>query len=249
MPRTAGTFSLVPSYKATSGQTIRTEQHNPPLEDIAQALTDSVPRDGSAPMTGNLPMNGQRITGLGNGTAASDAVRRDQVTLYSAWLSALAGLSFEANKLPYATGAGAAALTNFTEFGRSLLDDADAATARGTLGLKSGATAELASKSEAEDGSDNAKYMTPLRTRQAIDERVPLVQGEVGTYAMARHTVLNTSVFFGETVPGSQLIPTSANSGGGGVVGLPLSGTWKCMGRKGEGTDDETNTTLWLRIS
>lgn len=135
MPRTAGTFSLVPSYKATSGQTIRTEQHNPPLEDIAQALTESLPRDGSASMAGNLPMNGQRITGLGAGTAASDAVRRDQVTLYSAWLAALAGLSFEANKLPYATGAGAAALTNFTAFARTLLDDADAATARTTLGV------------------------------------------------------------------------------------------------------------------
>lgn len=135
MPRTAGTYSLVPSYKATSGQTIRTEQHNPPLEDIAKALTDSLPRDGSASMTGNLPMNGQRVTGLGEGTSASDAVRRDQVTLYSAWLAALAGLSFENNKLPYATGAGTAALTNFTAFARTLLDDADAATARTTLGV------------------------------------------------------------------------------------------------------------------
>lgn len=79
MPRVNGNYSLPPSYRATSGQTIRTEQHNPPLEDIAQALTDSLPRDGSAPMIGNLAMGGRRITNLRAGTASSDALRRDQV--------------------------------------------------------------------------------------------------------------------------------------------------------------------------
>lgn len=79
MPDVSGKFSLLPSYKAVSGQTIRTEQHNPPLEDIAQALTNRLPRDGSAPMTGNLPMGGRKITNIGAGSAPGDAVRRDQV--------------------------------------------------------------------------------------------------------------------------------------------------------------------------
>ena len=80
MPRTLGIFSLVPSYLATSGATIKTEQHNPPLEDIAQALTDSLPRDGSAPMTGALAMGSNKITGLATGTNAGDAVRFDQIS-------------------------------------------------------------------------------------------------------------------------------------------------------------------------
>ena len=80
MPRTLGIFSLVPSYLATSGATIKTEQHNPPLEDIAQALTDSLPRDGSAPMTGALAMGSNKITGLATGTDAGDAVRFDQIS-------------------------------------------------------------------------------------------------------------------------------------------------------------------------
>lgn len=79
MPRSNGIFTLIASYFATPGQTIRTEQHNPVLEDIATALTNSVARDGSAPMTGNLQMNGRLITGLGAGVAPSNAVRLDQL--------------------------------------------------------------------------------------------------------------------------------------------------------------------------
>jgi hypothetical protein len=52
-------------------------------------------------------------------------------------LTAIAGLTSEADRIPYATGAGTWALTPLTSAARGLLDDADVATMRGTLSVYS----------------------------------------------------------------------------------------------------------------
>jgi hypothetical protein len=83
MPRSGGIYTLPPGYFAVDGTTIEVSQHNPPLEDIAQALTDSLPRDGSAPMTGNLAMGSNKITGLAAATNPADAVRFDQLPTFT----------------------------------------------------------------------------------------------------------------------------------------------------------------------
>lgn len=74
----AGLFSLVASYFAQPGSTIRTEQHNPVFEDVASALSNVLVRDGRAPMTGPLNMNGNAITGVAPGRSSNEVATVSQ---------------------------------------------------------------------------------------------------------------------------------------------------------------------------
>jgi hypothetical protein len=80
-----------------------------------------------------------RVTAGSNPTTLSGYGITDAQPL-DATLTALAGVTTAADRLIYATGADTFTVTTFTSFGRSLVDDADAAAGRTTLGLGTIAT-------------------------------------------------------------------------------------------------------------
>lgn len=74
----SGTYSL-PQPPFTAGTTIASSAVNSDFSDIAAALTQSISKDGQTVYTGNQPMGGNKLTGLGAGTALTDSVRLSQV--------------------------------------------------------------------------------------------------------------------------------------------------------------------------
>lgn len=95
-----------------------------------------------------------------------------------ALLAAIAALVTAADRMIYTTGVDTVALATLTAFARSLLDDADAATARGTLGL----TAIAASGTLADLGGLGAGVGTFLATPSSANLRNALTD-ETGSGA------------------------------------------------------------------
>ena len=123
-------------------------------------------QNSTSPTLSGVTITSGTITGITDlaiedgGTGASEAIDARtnlgleigaDVQAYDAGLQSIAGLTTEADQSIYLTGADTYAAYNLTPFGRSLLDDADAAAGRATLGLGSLATLDTITSSEISD--------------------------------------------------------------------------------------------------
>lgn len=67
-----------PAYPAVANTTILSASFNTIIGDMAAALSNCLTKDGQQSVTNNIPMAGFKLTGLGTGTAATDAINLGQ---------------------------------------------------------------------------------------------------------------------------------------------------------------------------
>jgi len=81
IPRdTASNYSLPPGTLVNTGDTVLPSQHNPAMQDIAQALTQSLARSGVGGMLGDLNLNGNDLLNAFNGEFAGAVTVQQDVT-------------------------------------------------------------------------------------------------------------------------------------------------------------------------
>lgn len=162
MPRdSSGNYTLPAGNPVVSGTTIEASWANPTLEDIALALTGSLPRNGSAPMGANLGMGGFKITGMGDGTAATDGATVGNITAaLNTWIPSLTLTAPEiTDEIPLARGAATLSATV-----QDILSLAGAATVPDASETVKG-IAELATDGEVFGGIDTTRIVTPASLR------------------------------------------------------------------------------------
>jgi hypothetical protein len=93
----SGTYSLPAGNPVVTGTTISSTWANNTLTDIATALTGSLAADGQTTATGNLKMGANRITGLADGLASTDAATVNQIPSGALFLLKASNLSDVAN--------------------------------------------------------------------------------------------------------------------------------------------------------
>lgn len=138
--RDDGSWQTVPGGGGSDGWGGVTLSGTPSNGKVVQATSATTAQWATVAGTGDL-LSSNNLSELTDASVARTnlgLVIGTDVEAHDATLTALAAVTTAADKLVYATGSDTFATTDLTAFGRSLLDDTDAATARTTLGIGAG---------------------------------------------------------------------------------------------------------------
>jgi len=209
----SGSFSLTSGNPVTTGTSISSTWANATLSDIASALTQSVSKDGQTTMTGNLPMGNNKVTGLADGTLATDAVSLGQ-------LAGDAGASL-VGYLP--AGTGAVATTVQTKLRESVSVKDFGAVGDGTTDDTAAITAALAASKHVTVPSGftpliSSTIVIPNHTRLEFLGGVGNSLGEYpASYFIKKSTMTTNGITMGNTsvIDGGGLYCQAGNTGDG----------------------------------
>jgi hypothetical protein len=191
--------------------------------------------DGS----GNLAVNTSvTATELGylDGVTSSIQTQLTAKQDTDAELTAIAGLTSAADKVPYFTGSGTAALATFTTAGRALVDDADASTQRTTLGLGTAAVQNVGAFAQV---SNNLSDVTASTARTNLGLGTAAVQN-VGAFAQVANNLSDVTAATARTNLGlaiganvqaysANLAALAALSTTGKIYYLSAANTWTAV--------------------
>lgn len=150
-----------------------------------------------------------------------------------------------------------------TGYARSLLVAANAAAARGTLGLGALATLNQVAAAQVSGGAIGTAQLAAaerITTDNVLAAIAGLTAGAIGSLVFAQ---CDGDIPYGSTVGGSALQPAAAwyqviLGGGSGAIGMlggaPLSGAWRCLGRANTvknvaGAANVISATLFVRVA
>ncbi len=187
----SGVYSLPAGSTVSNGDTSDASDVNVPLADLETDM--NTPRPVVAGGTGaSTAADARTNLGLAIGT---------NVQAYDAGLTSIAGLTTAADRMIYTTASDVYAVATLTAAGRAILDDADAAAQRTTLGLGALATAASVTTSEiaaatlvtAADTIASNDNDTTIPTSAAV---IDYVQASGLTYSTAQVTTSGTAFDF-----------------------------------------------------
>ena len=171
----SGTYTLPAGNPVVTSTTISSTWANNTLADLATAMTGSVASDGQTPITGNLQMGANRITGLADGIASTDAATKSQVDASVAGLGTMS--TQNANNVAITGGAISGTTASFTTF-----------TASGTASFTSTGAVKIPAGTTAQQPTPTTGMIRYNSTNSQFEGYFASAWGSLGTGAAGSNT-------------------------------------------------------------